>query len=304
MLSHKAILKTPKGINISYAIYQQGDANFHSHDGNHLKVQVKGGSGVPLIMVQGLTGSKENWDGLHLKLAKKRTVLVFDNRGVGETTYPDTQFSIEDLAEDVVDLSKALGWERFDLFGISMGGAISQAVAINHGDRIRKLILGCTSPRAGDYINKLSSSLGMSRTNNQGANPNDNKKKSREERVRDSMAINYTEKWMAENPQKLAELVKLEMSLKKSLSGIEKQFNARLKFDSTERLHQIKNPTLIIAGSGDRLTPYENSLRLQRLIPNSHFHLIHEAGHGFWTTHPDQTLEIIERFLDLQLSHL
>lgn len=100
---------------------------------------------TPLLMVQGLSGSKENWLNLPELLAVHRQVVIFDNRGIGQRPVPEGPYAIPQMADDAVALADHLGWKQFHVFGISMGGGISQMIAIKYPSRVKKLILGCTS---------------------------------------------------------------------------------------------------------------------------------------------------------------
>lgn len=98
----------------------------------------------PFVLVQGLTGVKEDWLGLEKEIAKDRHVLLFDNRGtltlamsqrsylegMGQSSVPPGAYSIRLLAQDVIQLIKHVGWDSVDLMGVSMGGMVCQTVAL------------------------------------------------------------------------------------------------------------------------------------------------------------------------------
>ena len=86
-------------------------------NGNH--------ANTPLVMVMGLSGVKEDWAPLAEALAKNRPVLVFDNRGIGESEIPEGPYTIQEMAEDTLALIQHLGWSTVQLMGISMGGMIA-----------------------------------------------------------------------------------------------------------------------------------------------------------------------------------
>ena len=92
------------------------------------------------------SGVKEDWRGLAHRLAARREVVVFDNRGLGESDDVDDAYDMASLADDVLALADHLAWRTFALLGISFGGMIAQHAAIRATPgRVRRLVLGCTS---------------------------------------------------------------------------------------------------------------------------------------------------------------
>ncbi|WP_078946383.1 alpha/beta fold hydrolase [Streptomyces sp. NRRL B-3648] len=113
--------------------------------------------GVPLILLNHLSAVLDDWDPRVADgLAARRPVVTFDNRGVGAAggTTPDT---IEAMARDTVLFIRALGYDRVDLLGLSMGGFIAQVIAAEEPDLVRKLILAGTGPAGGPGIDKVTS---------------------------------------------------------------------------------------------------------------------------------------------------
>ncbi len=108
--------------------------------------------GVPLILLNHLSAVLGNWDPRVVDgLAARRRVITHDNRGVGASggSTPDT---IEAMARDTVLFITALGYDRVDLLGLSMGGFVAQVVAAQEPDLVRKMILAGTGPAGGPGI--------------------------------------------------------------------------------------------------------------------------------------------------------
>lgn len=104
------------------------------------------GSGTPLILCLRFRGVLDSWDPLFLdKLAQQFRVITFDFSGFGAST-GDASYQSEALAQDVIDLADALGIERFDLGGWSIGGTAAQVVAALHPERVSHLVLIGTAP--------------------------------------------------------------------------------------------------------------------------------------------------------------
>src|SRR5438552_6683118 len=112
-------------------------------------------AGVPVIFLVHLAGNLDNWDPRVVDgIAAKHRVITFDNRGVGASS-GSTPTSIEQMASDAVTFIRALGFDKVDLFGFSMGGMIAQVIAQQEPQLVRKMILAGTGPAGGEGIDKV-----------------------------------------------------------------------------------------------------------------------------------------------------
>ena len=108
-----------------------------------------------MIFLTHLAAVLDNWDPRVVDgIAAKHQVITFDNRGVGASTgtVPDT---IEAMAKDAVTFIRALGFDKVDVLGFSLGGMIAQAIALQEPGLVRKLILTGTGPAGGEGIDKV-----------------------------------------------------------------------------------------------------------------------------------------------------
>ena len=103
------------------------------------------GAGDPLLLIMGLGYSHDMWHRTRPAMADHYQTIVFDNRGVGKSDLPAGPYSIAQMADDAAAVLDAAGVERAHVYGISMGGMIAQELALNHPERVRSLILGCTA---------------------------------------------------------------------------------------------------------------------------------------------------------------
>jgi pimeloyl-ACP methyl ester carboxylesterase len=107
----------------------------------------QGESDVPLVLLQHFRGNLDNWDPAHVDaLAAERRTVTFDNVGVGATTgaTPDT---IEAMAHDAIAFIDALGLERIDLLGFSIGSFVAQEIALIRPDLLRRVVLASSAPK-------------------------------------------------------------------------------------------------------------------------------------------------------------
>lgn len=106
------------------------------------------GSGAPLVLLGGLGLDVSDMRMLTGPLAEQFQVIAVDNRGTGRSAKPAGPYSIEQMASDAAGLMEHLGLARAHVAGISMGGRIAMALALARPERVDRIILISTSPRA------------------------------------------------------------------------------------------------------------------------------------------------------------
>lgn len=107
------------------------------------------GSGEPVVLVNSLGTVREMWSPQVEPLSKRFQVVRFDARGHGPTPSPLGDWTVDDLADDIVDLLDGLGVERAHIVGISLGGATAMRLAVRNPDRVDRLVLASAAPRFG-----------------------------------------------------------------------------------------------------------------------------------------------------------
>jgi len=245
---------------------------------------------LPLVLVQGMQGVKEDWFGLESELSKTRNVLVFDNRGMGETNVTNGPYTVDQLANDVIALIDHVGWNRIDLMGISMGGMISQLIAIKRPSLVNKLILGCTYMKS--EVGRIGDPISFPTS----------KTISKREMATQATELGLYNEYRLENPQKFNDLVEHILLYKRPLKGFLSQLSAALSFDNSDGVGLIKQKTLIIHGERDRLIYLRHGVLLSQKIHGSRFVTIPQCGHYFWMTHLRLTLDYVLAFLDRESS--
>jgi pimeloyl-ACP methyl ester carboxylesterase len=119
------------------------------------KIQVDGeqigyrriGNGQPLLVLSGFAATSADWDPSFIDgLASSNDLILLDHRGIGSSTDDGKAFDVAQLASDAAHVIETLGFERTSVLGWSMGGFIAQTLALQHPDRVNKLILLSTDP--------------------------------------------------------------------------------------------------------------------------------------------------------------
>ena len=114
------------------------------------------GSGDPLIMIMGLGGTMEDWPKEAISILSKRFQLILmDNRGMGYSTADETPFTYELFAGDVTKLLDALGVEKTNILGYSMGSVITQELLLQYPGRFDKAVIHATSTDGNSVVKAL-----------------------------------------------------------------------------------------------------------------------------------------------------
>lgn len=247
------------------------------------------GQGEPVVLIMGYGATMDVWDPHFLEnLSSKYRVIVFDNRGMGNTTAPPGNFSIAQFANDTAGLMTALGIDKAHVLGWSMGSFVAQEMAIRHPEKVNKIILyagDCGGKEAvapsPEVLKDLSDSSG-----------------SPEESGMRLLNLLFPKDWLATQPAfyKWFPIPK-ETSLPEN---IERQMQAIATWPGTyEQLGSIKSPALVVTGTEDVVTPPENAFILAQKINGSWLVQFNGAGHGLMYQYPDRLAKIIEDFIEL-----
>ena len=250
------------------------------------------GKGNPILLISGSGNVMDVWPTHFLKeLALNHTVIIFDNRGVGNTTAGTRPFSIDQFANDTVGLLDALDIQRTDVLGFSMASFIAQKITLTHPERVSRLVLYGASCGGREGIPQTQevtmtiSDLANNRSQNADA----------------SLSVTFPAEWIRKNPNYLETIPKTpEIILS---TTVVKQFNAVEDWLSRnwtgvcDQLQHISIPTLIITGAEDVAVPAANSLILVQKIPGAWLVQIKAAGHGLMFQYPEKFSEIVKTFL-------
>jgi pimeloyl-ACP methyl ester carboxylesterase len=232
------------------------------------------GDGEPLLMIQGYSFYSGHWMTLVPELSKKYRAIIFDNRGTGRSDKPEAPYTIKMMAADARGLLDAIGIDKANVFGVSMGGMIAQEFVLNYPDKVINLILGYTTCGGKQSVIPTGEALAFL------YNP-ELMKLPVEERARQTAPWLWTKEFIDKNPEAVDTLVSFTAKYPTPPHGFTNQGQAMASHDACDRLPQIKAPTLVIAGDADRIIPPENSKIIASRIPGAELVMVKNAGHGF-----------------------
>ncbi len=247
------------------------------------------GAGEPVVLIGGFSMVKESW-GLQVQgLARHFRVITFDNRGVGETRGPDGPFQVSDMAADTVGLMDARDIEAAHFFGVSMGGLSSQVLALDHADRVRKVVLGCTAHGGRHAVRPTQEVMAaLGRATDPGVPV--------EEAVRNWVPTMFSERFMREEKGHLDDFIRFSIQNWPAPEGAAGQIGALSVFNVKRRLGEIRCPVLAITGSEDLMMPPENARLLAEGIPGAEHYVVEGAGHGFFFEKPEEVNRVLLDF--------
>ncbi|MBF6560697.1 MAG: alpha/beta fold hydrolase [Candidatus Binataceae bacterium] len=268
------------------------DVRFCSaRDGIRLRYEIRG-TGAPLVLVMGFSGSSRTWgEPFVQEIARRFQTVLIDNRGTGESDQPDQPWTIADMAADVAAVLDHARIARAHLYGISMGGMIAQEFALNSPDRLDRLVLGCTNCGLHDAVIGPPESTGALRPT-PGITPAAQTRRLMEACCSRAFAASPQGQVFIE--ARIAEMANYPVT---PMHTYKRQWAAIEGFGTLGRLAMIKAPTMVITGSEDPIVPAANADILQRHIPGAKAHVIEGAGHLFFWEAPEESAEVPGDFL-------
>jgi pimeloyl-ACP methyl ester carboxylesterase len=256
------------------------------------------GQGKPILFISGTSQTKDAWEPTLLSrlAATNHTVIVFDNRGIGETTVGTKPFSIEQFANDTAGLLDALNIEKADVFGASLGSFIAQELTLNYPQKVDRLVLHAGYCGGNETVYASGQALETIMTL---SSPQVLRNMTAEEQAMILAQIMFPPEWLEGHPEIMDTVIQLAPSQSASPEIIQQQGLASATWKgSCDRLANVTQPTLVIAGDQDLLAPAANSIMMSQRISNSWLVIIQGTGHGMMLQVPNEFSAIIQTFLE------
>ncbi len=243
----------------------------------------------PLLILSGLTDYTAKCGWQTRDLVHDFHVITFDNRGAGRSSISGFEYTVADLAVDAAAVLDALDIQIADVFGFSLGGMIALHLTLNNPLRVRRLVLGCTSAGGslGVYpeTDVLLSLAGPSHISD------------RRQDFLDGMWVSLSDRCVKDQPEIVDALADIAAANPQTSESRMAQLRAVFTHDVSDRLHEIKTPTLVMHGTEDRLIPPANGEQLASHITGARLILYPEAGHLFFIEKADEVNRDIRTFL-------
>jgi pimeloyl-ACP methyl ester carboxylesterase len=248
-----------------------------------------GAPGEPVLLIMGLGASSRLWYRLLPRVSRRYRAIVFDNRGTGDSAPVRSRLTMRGLAQDACAVLDGAGVDSAHVVGASMGGMIAQHLALDHPDRVRSLVLACTTAggrTAAPPWRLLATAalrplLGARLTFPLVA------------------PVLYANATLRDRPERVREDLQRRIADSTSPLTTYAQMGAIAGHDTRARLHELDRiPTLVLHGLEDRLVLPDRGRELAELIPGARLELIPSCGHLVSTDAEEETATAILEHLD------
>lgn len=246
------------------------------------------GTGTPLVLLHGLGGNAREWDLQVPALSARYRVIVPELRGHGRSDNPSgPKYSPFEHAQDVVALLDVLSIPKAWVLGLSAGGFVTLALALEHPDRLSGIILVGTAPHSDKFT--IAVATGWA------------------DAFRNGGIDAYLDRLMKDifYPDYLLdhldELDGFRESQKgRDFAGIAPSAVANVEFDVRGRIGKIRLPALVIHGMDDRVVDATHARILRQSILGSEMRLFPQTGHMMIIERPKEFNDVVLDFLDRQ----
>ncbi len=240
-----------------------------------------------IVLSAGLGGASAFWQPQFAALTEQFRVVLYDHRGTGRNpaVLPE-DYSIGDMADEVIAMLHSLHIRRCHFMGHALGGLVGLELALRAPQLLDRLVLvnawaapNSHSKRCFDVRRDLLRHVGV------------------EAYVRAQPIFLYPPAWLVDNVARVAEEEAHGIKHFQGADNIERRIAALLRFDVAAQLGNIGHRTLVLATKDDTLVPWTCSQQLAAGLPNAELVVMPEAGHGVTVTAPEAFNRVVLDFL-------
>jgi pimeloyl-ACP methyl ester carboxylesterase len=222
-------------------------------------------------------------------LAERFEVLLFDNRGIGESDAPPGPYTVEELAADAVQVLDEAGFGRAHVVGTSLGGMVAQELALSYPERVERLVLACTTPGGADAhpmpevtvrlmaeAASLEPAVALRRFVENALSPTS----------------------VAKRPELVERIMAHRLRTAQAPAAWAAQAAAGAGFDVGGRLGGLQSATLVQHGSEDVVVDPRNADLLAEQLPDARLERFPGCGHLFFWEAPERFVSSVAGFLE------
>lgn len=220
-----------------------------------------------IVLSNGIFMSTASWAFQVAALKQHFRVLVYDCRGMWQSEHPAGPYSMQQHADDLAGLLKTLGIPRAHIAGISYGGEISMAFAIQYPQMTRSLVISSSVSQLDPLLTAIAQSWIDALQSRDPATLFDV-----------TLPYNFSESWIAANAATLNASKKRYEAM--DFTSVSELMSAFCRLNLTADLSRISAPTLVLVGEEDILKPRKYAEIIAAQIPGAEFILIPHAGHA------------------------
>ncbi|MCP4133626.1 MAG: alpha/beta fold hydrolase [bacterium] len=248
------------------------------------------GNGPSIIFAHGVFVNREMFNYQAAKLSENYRCINLDLPAHGKTDFPETGWSLDDIAEDIALLIEEKRLGKVTFVGQSQGGMIGMRLAARFPELVENLVLIGTSARA-ELPEKMPLRTQIKKVLSTGSYLE------KEQLFSNVQLATKSKEWVEENKEPALEQKNSMLAL--SSKGLDLAINAAVleRADCRELLGEIGAKTLILSGVNDEATPKEAAVEMNELIKGSELQLIKGANHHLPIEKPETVLNAIEKFI-------
>jgi pimeloyl-ACP methyl ester carboxylesterase len=250
------------------------------------------GKGRPMVFLSETACDGEVWNINQVEeFSKDHRVIIHDYRGTGQSSKPSIDYTTRMFCDDLVALMDHLGAKDAVVVGHSMGGRVAQLLALDHPKKVHKVVLASTGahyPLTKGLPLKIMKEMiewGYEKYERN-----------------HTILVGWTDEYVKLHPEKIEQYLKVRMHNLCPVEFYLRHLLARQGHDTSMRLKEIKQPTLILVGEDDRNITSEISHRmsseiLAKGIPNSKLVVLPNERHSYFFTNPAEAHRVIREFI-------
>ena len=231
----------------------------------NLSYRLEGPDDAPVLVLSNSLGTtQELWERQASVLADRFRLLTYDHPGHGGSELPEDESTVEHFADGLLALLDELGLERVSLCGVSLGGMVGMALALDAPERVERLVLACTSaylgpPHAWAERARIARTEGV-------------------EAIAETVVGRwFTPEFVRDEPETVARF--RAMLTATPPEGYARCCEAVGAWDARERISAIAAPVLVVAGAEDPATPVEHAELIASRIPGARLQVLERAAH-------------------------
>jgi 3-oxoadipate enol-lactonase len=247
------------------------------------------GAGPPLLLIHGLGYARWGWKPVLPGLAERFDVLLFDNRGIGESDAPPGPYTASEMAADALQVLDEAEVERAHVVGTSLGGMVAQELALAAPERVDRLVLACTTP-GGPRAHPMPEVTVALLAEAQRLEPT--------VALRRFVENALAPQTVAEHPELVERIMEHRLRTKQDPAAWSAQAAAGATFDAYDRVGAITAPTLVVTGTDDAVVDPRNSELLCQLLTDSDNAYFPGLGHLFFWESPDGFVHCVTSFIE------
>ncbi|MFO7814319.1 MAG: alpha/beta hydrolase [Halanaerobiales bacterium] len=257
-------------------------------NGANIYYELKGNGEEKVAFLNGIAMQTNLWQAQVRTFKENYQILLHDFRGQGQSSLTPTNFSFEQHADDFYKLLEELEIDEIHIVGVSYGAEVAMQFALQYPEKVSSLVLGTAVSEVRPLLKaKIESWILAAETYNGKLFF-----KVMAPYVYSNNFYKEKKEWLENRADQFAKIVTKEW-----LDAFIALSESFLTLDITNRLSNIKVPTLILSGEEDILKPPFYGKIIKSKIPDSKFRVIKNAAHGLFAEKPHEFNQLVGDFI-------